>query len=835
MSRWLKNVGQFLDQLDDQVEQQVIVDDEEDEDDDDVLRRPSGSLFQRLGSTRGPQPYDDDDDDEAQQYYYDEEEEVQYNEEDAAGRTDGPPMELMKDENGKEEIVNFDAWDQPNDNNGSNHNSMHAGILVHDNDAAVETQGEETEEEQPSAAEASPALDDPKMSSTIATEVQPQAQSTTTVNASLLPEVDDATYEGRTPVKAAGASGAAAGAISMPAETPFATPGQYSVPPTTVAPSKQVVLPAAAAAAAAAAAQSAETKSAVSSNEQARAEEQLLLLRKQLQSCKARLDKALKEKEAAVADANKESRTLRRHMVTLNEQLESADKEIEAQRKELEDVAVRLEEDRHRRKELMELEKAKHAQELKQQREKHEQMLVDKVNQTDKRIDELQKELAKARHQLRLEGGEKMKELYDAQVREKEMEEIIDTLHDEKDTLVAQISTLQTQQETLASRLESLTNTADNALTREREAEERLDEALTLHARQVSQRQAREAELEKTVTELGAALVAERQKNKELVDSVSNGASKPSDNSRDNDEENENLRAQLEQEREQNEILRKELRSISNERAGEVALARNRQQRHDKEIADMSQQVANLRSELQDRKRESSVRDLNEKATNEDMKHVKTLSEEVVRQRTRLSECNSEISALRSRLHAALNRATVAEAAAESAYSNNDDAERGLSRRGAARNGRKKADAPSMRMALQIDSFEGSNSGGGQSIGKSLDVVDGFLTKSGKILRYNPIARLFFGTSLLLLQEIISASPTVSENFAKSTSCISFDISVLYLLLLHLWTFALLVFHAHGFETVHGDFGQGSLMHQQMHMQPNPRVQPGPPAVRKGN
>jgi hypothetical protein len=33
---------------------------------------------------------------------------------------------------------------------------------------------------------------------------------------------------------------------------------------------------------------------------------------------------------------------------------------------------------------------------------------------------------------------------------------------------------------------------------------------------------------------------------------------------------------------------------------------------------------------------------------------------------------------------------------------------------------------------------------------------------------------------------------------------------VVYLLVLHLWTLALLVFHAHGFETVHGDFGSTS-------------------------
>lgn len=60
---------------------------------------------------------------------------------------------------------------------------------------------------------------------------------------------------------------------------------------------------------------------------------------------------------------------------------------------------------------------------------------------------------------------------------------------DEKVTLISQISTLQGQQEALGSRLESLTQAADNAADREREAEDRLDNALTQHARQISQRQ----------------------------------------------------------------------------------------------------------------------------------------------------------------------------------------------------------------------------------------------------------------------------------------------------------------------------------------------------------
>jgi hypothetical protein len=48
---------------------------------------------------------------------------------------------------------------------------------------------------------------------------------------------------------------------------------------------------------------------------------------------------------------------------------------------------------------------------------------------------------------------------------------------DEKSVFLSQISTLQGQQAALGSRLESLTEAADNAMAREREAEDRLDSA----------------------------------------------------------------------------------------------------------------------------------------------------------------------------------------------------------------------------------------------------------------------------------------------------------------------------------------------------------------------
>lgn len=65
------------------------------------------------------------------------------------------------------------------------------------------------------------------------------------------------------------------------------------------------------------------------------------------------------------------------------------------------------------------------------------------------------------------------------------------TPREEKSTYLSQITTLQGQQEMLGSRLESLTQNADSAMEREREADERLDAALSVHAKQISQRQVR--------------------------------------------------------------------------------------------------------------------------------------------------------------------------------------------------------------------------------------------------------------------------------------------------------------------------------------------------------
>jgi hypothetical protein len=86
---------------------------------------------------------------------------------------------------------------------------------------------------------------------------------------------------------------------------------------------------------------------------------------------------------------------------------------------------------------------------------------------------------------------------------------------------------------------------------------------------------------------------------------------------------------------------------------------------------------------------------------------------------------------------------------------------------------RRKNEATSIRAAINLQNSHNENI---ERVGKVIDGLDKLSVETGKFLRYNPLARGGF---------------------------------ILYLLVLHLWTFAVLFFHTHRFETVHGDFGSG--------------------------
>ncbi|GAX16126.1 hypothetical protein FisN_3Hh393 [Fistulifera solaris] len=473
------------------------------------------------------------------------------------------------------------------------------------------------------------------------------------------------------------------------------------------------------------------------------------------------------DESASSRELQKEVKTLKRHVVKLNSQLEQAETEIQAQREELERAAERIEKDRTRYQQEKEAEKKRHADEVQLLKAKHEQALEDAKSRSNAQLEEARRQFHELEQRRMQEGGDMNRELSDAVQREQELMQKIALLEDEKTTFLTQIGTLQAQQEALGSRLESLTQTADNAMAREREAEDRLDQALSLHARQISQRNHREAELEKTVAELGAALVeAKSSVNARLAKEQTMDTS---GFQHDLSNEIEALEAQLTLEKQKCDMLQREVRSLTRERADEISTSATRHVESDRKLQEMSNEIISLKRDLDEAKRLDSGKNLGLN----DASESKALSEDLFRQRELVTSCKSEIATLKSRLKAAISRAEKAEDTLERSRTSSDgadDIEIGTKVRLRGRTRRKPASGfqTSMSSALFLNS---NPNDGSTKLGKSLDAVDTILSQSGNVLRYNPIARLFF---------------------------------VCYLVLLHSWTFILFFFHAHGsFESNH--------------------------------
>ncbi|GKY91732.1 hypothetical protein MPSEU_000145000 [Mayamaea pseudoterrestris] len=455
--------------------------------------------------------------------------------------------------------------------------------------------------------------------------------------------------------------------------------------------------------------------------------------------------------------SQKELRTLKRHILALHQQLESSEREVKAQRHELESAGALMEKERLKFKTEKDKLTEKHQSDTKTLKQAHS----DETKLLHSQIKTLNEQRAQ-------EGGNWTKELEDALVREQETLRKVALLQDEKETLQQHIDTLEQQQQALGSRLESLTETADAAMDRERQAETRLDELLTAHARQIQQRQLREAELEKTVSELGAALVKSSENagsDRALMQPTYSHDMQIIESLR---AEMETIQTQLEQEQQRNKILQDELRNVSSEQSDEATVLQLRREQHDRQIQQLNETILELKRELQREKEHATSNRLN--GDDETMKQVRNLSEDVIRLRDKLSSSSSEISALKSRLHVALDRAKRAEQALEerlTAVSGFGDIEVGS---GATRQRGGLKGHPTMRAALKLDVVQGE---GSERFAKSLDSLDKFLVQSGRFLRQNAVARLLF---------------------------------ILYFVTMHLWTFVLLFFHVHGYDTMRTDF-----------------------------
>jgi len=500
---------------------------------------------------------------------------------------------------------------------------------------------------------------------------------------------------------------------------------------------------------------------------------------------------AAKQKQVTVA-LEKQIRKLNRTIKQMSNDLDLAQKEIDAQQKELYQAADRIDDDKARYSEKISNLESMHKDAMAMSAREHELAMSGLKASHQIQIDELRNDLKQAEEDRTNEAGDWESELEIALQREQEGLKKVVLLEEENATLTSQISSLQTQLDAAHSRITSSTTTASAASEREREAFEKLDAALSVHARQIAQRQAREAELERKVGELSTALVEvqTREKLESGIQDIAGQTSSEDGNlsAKTLKEEIESLATILAQERQHNSMLKKEVQTMSEERSKEDASAVAKQRMYDREAAELAMTISKLESTVRDK--DAIINELN--VTKKDTGHsnsgntelqsrVESLSEQVLRQQARIESSSSEKTALRQRLRVALSRAENAEKALID-MSNSSDVDSGFesveegltrSRNSIMRRRRNQGNGGSIRSAI---SFNGRGDARKEKIAKAIDIVDKFSVEAGIYFRYNPLARAGF---------------------------------VLYFILLHLWTFSLIVFHVHSTEPVHGDFGQG--------------------------
>ena len=518
-----------------------------------------------------------------------------------------------------------------------------------------------------------------------------------------------------------------------------------------------------------------------------------------MQSLQVQLRKAKNDLKSSQSKASQ----LEKNAKALTTKLETAEAEINAQREELLRAGERMEKDRARFQEERDDMLDEHDDEIDQLKEIHESEISAQKSQFEKQIKDLRQQLRLEESRRKQEGGDWTKELEDAIQREKDALLQLNQVQSEKNVIQSTASKLEMQQSALQTKLDATLASAKTAAERERQAEDKLDAALSLHARQMSQRQTREAELERTIFELGSALMVARQKEGQAANIVQASDQPKEEEANFKDlyeqanEELETIKVQFNMETQRREALQHELNEISKERTEEATSAQAKQRQHDRKVADLESSISRLKHTVRELKNSNSslVKPSSEgqapellRQLNEAKLEIGKLSEQLLRQQDRADVAKSEILALKGRLEAATTRANEAENALYAqtpsqststgrmyemegggvGYSNPTTRRRvkggGFRARGGGSSVR------SIRSALQFTA--GRTTPAMEPVLATIDALDSWMVETGAFLRHEPLARLAF---------------------------------VVYLLTLHLWSFALVVFHTT--EQPHADFG----------------------------
>jgi hypothetical protein len=522
---------------------------------------------------------------------------------------------------------------------------------------------------------------------------------------------------------------------------------------------------------------------------------ELQKLTAKIQSLQSLLKKSNNELKTTQADG----KLLRKQVNTLNAKMETAEAEITAQRQELSRAGERMEKDRKRAQEDREDFLDDHDEELDQLKVQHDAAMAEQKEQYEKQLKDLRTRLETEEKKRMQEGGDWTMDLEDALQRERDALLKLNEVESEKNTCQSKVSKLEMYQTALQTKLESTAEASKTAAEREREAEDKLDSALSLHARQISQRQERESVLEQTIFDLGSALTVAHQK----------GTSKskqqpPQPSSEDNfkdqyeraAEELDTLKVQLDLETLRREALQQELNEINKERTEDASSSQARQRQHDRKVADLESTVSRLQTSLRaykSGKSEAQASADNGKASQiaqeleESKSEIARLSEQLVRQQGRVEASKSEILAMKGRLQSANARADEAETSLVSQVTAPASTGRmydmesgGLGFSGTTRQRRIKGGAGrvrggsssvrSVRSALNIG--PGRTSPALEQVAGTIDAIDSWMIETGSFMRHEPLARVGF---------------------------------LLYLVTLHVWSFALVIFHET--EVPHGDFG----------------------------
>lgn len=498
--------------------------------------------------------------------------------------------------------------------------------------------------------------------------------------------------------------------------------------------------------------------------------------------------KKLQQEHSRLQD---EHASLRNQSDEFRQRLDHANSELEALQSEVQAAAITMEQERADAKEEKEELLEEQEEELQALRKQHAEAIASLKRSHEEQVKDLRNKLQAEERKRLDEGGDFNKELDGAIEREEGLKKEFDELKAQKDEVEDKYEELQVQHLTLQQKVESLNETTEAASNHERLAQEKLDEVLTQHKRQLQARQEREAELEKTIAELGSALTMAKQEHKKALvarpDDPSNTALEAQIASLTRDLETSSSECELL--KQQCSLVQQQLQEVSTERASEAAAYQARQRENDQAVSSLRDQISRLEASVRTVKSDTSgTGDKSAASLSNELRQTRmemsSISEQLMKEKTRADASKSEILTLKGRLESAVARAETAESALASTTTAHEanrsyEAQMGgvsftpskqgrMSRR--IRGGRySQLPSRTLLSSLGLQVGRGTRT---EQVAKSIDAIDTWMVETGNILRHEPLARLGFA---------------------------------FYLALLHVWCFCLVFFHA--VQSERGDLG----------------------------